>query len=184
MEEYCESSNRQVSEEGAVHTPVGSRRSFFRWVTRAAAGLIGLGLAIPLAGYVISPALRRRAQSWVEVGQARYLVGGRTGTARICDDRQGRVHRGQDPEGSLGSQTAGRSRHRVRTSVHASGVRLPLGYDGPSVQVPLPWKRLRCDRRGVGWSCSPCPGPLADKNRRRTAARHVQRVQVRTEGAN
>jgi menaquinol-cytochrome c reductase iron-sulfur subunit len=57
------------SEEGAVHTPVGSRRSFFRWVTRAAAGLIGLGLAIPLAGYVISPALRRRAQSWVEVGR-------------------------------------------------------------------------------------------------------------------
>jgi menaquinol-cytochrome c reductase iron-sulfur subunit len=38
-------------------------------VTRAAAGLIGLGLAIPLAGYVISPALRRRAQSWVEVGR-------------------------------------------------------------------------------------------------------------------
>jgi menaquinol-cytochrome c reductase iron-sulfur subunit len=57
------------SEEGAVHTPVGSRRSFFRLVTRAAAGLIGLGLAIPLAGYVISPALRRRAQSWVEVGR-------------------------------------------------------------------------------------------------------------------
>ena len=57
------------SEEGAVHTPVGSRRSFFRWVTRAAAGLIGLGLAIPLVGYVISPALRRRAQSWVEVGR-------------------------------------------------------------------------------------------------------------------
>ena len=57
------------SEEGGVHTPVGSRRTFFRWVTRAAAGLIGLGLAIPLAGYVISPALRRRAQSWVEVGR-------------------------------------------------------------------------------------------------------------------
>ena len=57
------------SEEGAVHTPVGSRRRFFRWVTGAAAGLIGLGLAIPLAGYVISPALRRRAQSWVEVGR-------------------------------------------------------------------------------------------------------------------
>ena len=57
------------SEEGEVLTPVGSRRTFFRWVTRAAAGLIGLGLAIPLAGYVISPALRRRAQSWVEVGR-------------------------------------------------------------------------------------------------------------------
>ena len=41
-------------------TPVGSRRKFFQWVTRAAAGLIGLSLAIPLVGYVISPALKRR----------------------------------------------------------------------------------------------------------------------------
>jgi menaquinol-cytochrome c reductase iron-sulfur subunit len=56
-------------EEGEIHISAGSRRTFFRWVTRAAAGLIGLGLAIPLAGYVISPALRRRAQSWVEVGR-------------------------------------------------------------------------------------------------------------------
>jgi quinol---cytochrome c reductase iron-sulfur subunit, bacillus type len=48
-------------------TPVGTRRRFFQWVTRAAAGLIGLGLAVPLIGYVISPALKRRTQSWVEV---------------------------------------------------------------------------------------------------------------------
>lgn len=48
-------------------TPVGTRRRFFQWVTRAAAGLIGLGLAVPLLGYVISPALKRRTQSWVEV---------------------------------------------------------------------------------------------------------------------
>jgi menaquinol-cytochrome c reductase iron-sulfur subunit len=45
-------------------------------VTRAAAGLIGLGLAIPLAEYVISPALRRRAQSWVEVGDLDALPEG------------------------------------------------------------------------------------------------------------
>jgi menaquinol-cytochrome c reductase iron-sulfur subunit len=63
-------------EEGEVHTPIGSRRRFFGWVTRAAAGLIGLGLAIPLAGYVISPALRRRAQSWVEVGRLDKLSEG------------------------------------------------------------------------------------------------------------
>jgi len=63
------SKQQRVSHEGKVHTPVGSRRTFFRRVTRAAAALIGLGLAIPLAGYVISPALRRRAQSWVEIGR-------------------------------------------------------------------------------------------------------------------
>ena len=48
-------------------TPVGTRRRFFQWATRTAAGLIGLGLAVPLLGYVISPALKRRAQSWVDV---------------------------------------------------------------------------------------------------------------------
>jgi menaquinol-cytochrome c reductase iron-sulfur subunit len=45
-------------------------------VTKIAAGLVGLGLAIPLAGYVISPALRRRAQSWVEVGRLDALQEG------------------------------------------------------------------------------------------------------------
>jgi menaquinol-cytochrome c reductase iron-sulfur subunit len=49
-------------------TPVGSRRVFFQWVTRIAAGLIGLGLAIPLIGYVVSPAFKRRERAWVEVG--------------------------------------------------------------------------------------------------------------------
>ncbi|MEQ1846754.1 MAG: ubiquinol-cytochrome c reductase iron-sulfur subunit [Nitrospira sp.] len=62
--------------EGGVHPPVGSRRTFFGWVTKVAAGLIGLGLAIPLAGYVISPALKRRAQSWVEIGQVDTLPEG------------------------------------------------------------------------------------------------------------
>lgn len=47
---------------------VGTRRTFFQWVTRAAAGLIGLSLAVPLVGYVISPALKRREQPWTEVG--------------------------------------------------------------------------------------------------------------------
>ena len=64
------------SEEGGAYTPIGSRRTFFGWVTKVAAGLIGLGLAIPLVGYVISPALKRRAQSWVEVGQVDSLPEG------------------------------------------------------------------------------------------------------------
>jgi len=58
------------------YTPVGSRRRFFQWVTRAAAGLIGLSLAIPLVGYVISPALKRREKPWVEVGEVDELVPG------------------------------------------------------------------------------------------------------------
>jgi menaquinol-cytochrome c reductase iron-sulfur subunit len=53
-----------------LSTPIGTRRAFFRWVTTAAAGLIGMGLGIPLIGYVISPALKRREQPWVEVGVA------------------------------------------------------------------------------------------------------------------
>lgn len=48
-------------------TPVGSRRNFFQWMIGIASGLIGAGLAIPLIGYVISPALKRREQSWIEV---------------------------------------------------------------------------------------------------------------------
>jgi menaquinol-cytochrome c reductase iron-sulfur subunit len=51
-----------------LSSPIGTRRTFFRWVTTAAAGLIGLGLAFPLIGYVISPALKRREQLWVEIG--------------------------------------------------------------------------------------------------------------------
>ncbi len=50
-------------------TPIGSRRRFFQWVITAAAGFIGISLAIPLAGYVISPALKRRQKPWVEVGR-------------------------------------------------------------------------------------------------------------------
>ncbi len=49
-------------------TPVGSRRTFFAWVTAAAAAVIGLCLAVPLVGYFVSPALKRRESSWVDVG--------------------------------------------------------------------------------------------------------------------
>lgn len=56
------------------YTPVGTRRTFFQWITRMSAAIIGLGLGIPLIGYVISPALKRREQQWVEVGYADDLV--------------------------------------------------------------------------------------------------------------
>lgn len=58
----------QSEAEAGLHTPVGSRRTFFSWVTAAIAGLIGAGLAVPLSGYVISPALKRRERSWIDVG--------------------------------------------------------------------------------------------------------------------
>ena len=56
-----------------LSSPVGTRRTFFRWVTTVAAGMIGIGLAVPLIGYVISPALKRREQPWVEVGNVHDL---------------------------------------------------------------------------------------------------------------
>ena len=57
-------------------TPVGSRRNFFQKMIGVAAGLIGLGLAVPLIGYVISPIWKRREQSWVEVGSVAELAVG------------------------------------------------------------------------------------------------------------
>jgi len=45
-----------------------TRRSFFSWMIGIATSVIGLGLAIPLAGYVISPSMKRREALWAEVG--------------------------------------------------------------------------------------------------------------------
>jgi len=67
---------RDAGPPSGFSTPVGTRRRFFQWATRAAAGLIGLGLAVPLIGYVISPALKRRAQSWVDVAAENELAVG------------------------------------------------------------------------------------------------------------
>lgn len=56
--------------------PTGTRRRFFEWVIAASSALIGLGLAFPLIGYVVSPALRRRKQPWVNVAAAADLSTG------------------------------------------------------------------------------------------------------------
>lgn len=53
---------------GAIFTPEGSRRRFFQWVTSGVMGVIGFALAVPLIGYVISPTLKRREKTWVDVG--------------------------------------------------------------------------------------------------------------------
>ena len=63
-------------ETPGFYTPVGTRRKFFQWVTRAAAGLIGISLAVPLVGYLISPALKRRDKPWVDVGKIAELTTG------------------------------------------------------------------------------------------------------------
>ncbi len=73
-------SQHQLSDhqpEGGFSTPVGSRRTFFQWVTLAAAGVVGMGLAIPLLGSLISPAFTRRRLAWVDVGAIDELPAGR-----------------------------------------------------------------------------------------------------------
>lgn len=65
-----------MSDTPGFHTPVGTRRSFFRWVIQLSAAVVGLGLAVPLAGYVISPALKKRAKPWVAVGTVSALEPG------------------------------------------------------------------------------------------------------------
>ena len=57
-------------------TPIGTRRNFFRWVIQLSATVIGLGLAVPLAGYVISPVLKKREKPWVVVGNVSDLEPG------------------------------------------------------------------------------------------------------------
>lgn len=59
-------------EEGLV-TPVGTRRSFFAKATVFLSSLIGLSLAVPLMGYVVSPAFRKRKEEWVTVAKTDQL---------------------------------------------------------------------------------------------------------------
>ncbi len=66
--------NNSLSDE--LNTPVCPRRNFFQWMIGGAAGLIGLGLAIPLIGYVVSPALKRRERPWIDVGAVADLPTG------------------------------------------------------------------------------------------------------------
>ena len=59
--------------ESGLSTPVGTRRSFFSWVTTFIASFIGLSLTIPFTGYVVFPAFRRQKKEWVSVGQVHDL---------------------------------------------------------------------------------------------------------------
>ena len=50
-----------------------TRRDFFGKMIGSIAGLIGLGLAIPIFGYTILPALRKPEESWSEAGPVDQL---------------------------------------------------------------------------------------------------------------
>lgn len=54
----------------------GSRRSFFGWVIAMIAGTIGISMGVPLAGYVSSPAFKRRADVWTAIGKVADLPSG------------------------------------------------------------------------------------------------------------
>lgn len=52
------------------------RRTFLAWMSGAIAGAIGLVVGIPLVGYTILPALKRRQPEWNEVGKVESLQPG------------------------------------------------------------------------------------------------------------
>lgn len=60
----------------SLGSPSGTRRRFFQWVITASAGFIGISLAVPLVGYLISPAFKRRKQAWVDLAAADELATG------------------------------------------------------------------------------------------------------------
>lgn len=53
-----------------------NRRKFFSRVTGWIAGLIGMAMAIPLVGYIVSPAYRRRPEDWLDLGSLSDLKPG------------------------------------------------------------------------------------------------------------
>ena len=55
--------------EPGLSTPIGTRRSFFTKITAAISTFIGISLAVPLVGYVISPAFKRKKKEWVTVAK-------------------------------------------------------------------------------------------------------------------
>ncbi|MFO0775352.1 MAG: ubiquinol-cytochrome c reductase iron-sulfur subunit [Nitrospiraceae bacterium] len=63
--ERASSHDAHAASDGAL---TGTRRRFFSWVTTVAATIIGLGVGIPLIGFIVSPALKRRERPWVDLG--------------------------------------------------------------------------------------------------------------------
>ena len=56
-----------LPEESAA-TAATTRRTLYRRIIGLVASIVGLGLAVPLVGYVASPAFKRREASWADIG--------------------------------------------------------------------------------------------------------------------
>lgn len=52
------------------------RRTFLAWLSGAIAALIGVFVGIPLVGYTVLPALKRRKPDWADVGPVELLPSG------------------------------------------------------------------------------------------------------------
>lgn len=59
--------------EGESFTPVGTRRTFFVRVIGLVSAVMGLSLAGPLVGYIISPSLKRRKAAWRPIAKVDSL---------------------------------------------------------------------------------------------------------------
>ena len=53
---------------------IGSRRTFFKWATGILSTLMGVGITVPILGYVILPALQRQKRPWMQVGDVETLL--------------------------------------------------------------------------------------------------------------
>lgn len=54
----------------------GSRRRLLVWVIRVIPAVMGVGLLIPLIGYISAPALTRRKDAWATLGHVQDLPAG------------------------------------------------------------------------------------------------------------
>ena len=139
------------------------------WVTKIAMGVIGVGLAVPLIGYVVGPALKRRESTWNEIGPIDNLRSGEPEELRI---RQ----YGQD-----GWRTA--SMKKVVWAIKqptgpivvfspdlsSPWVRIPDGTVATKVQMSLSRQRLGRDRKGACPGGSASPGSTPFQSGRRDA---------------
>jgi menaquinol-cytochrome c reductase iron-sulfur subunit len=62
-----------------------SRRTFFRRISLTVGGCLGLGLAAPLAGFILAPLMERKPEVWRTVGKTDDFKIGQTVAVRYED---------------------------------------------------------------------------------------------------